>query len=98
MPCQPSRRLKLVAEIYLCIRNEREEQTRQPPEFGSQPLTHPLSGWMREAARHAAELPGPRSKGPTPLPRSAGCGHRPAGKGLEYLLQRLVWNAGTGIK
>src|SRR5208282_5089976 len=26
MPCQPSRRLKLVAEIYLFIRNWREEQ------------------------------------------------------------------------
>src|SRR4030088_2596939 len=48
MPCQPSRRLKLVAEIYLCIRNEREEQTRQQPESGFQPLTHPLCGWMRE--------------------------------------------------
>src|ERR1700675_3947266 len=54
---QPSRRLKLVAEIYLCIRNEREEQTPEQddqPEFGFQPATHPLCGWMHEVGRHAA--------------------------------------------
>src|SRR6266849_10908211 len=57
MSRQPSRRLKLVAEIYLCIRNEREEQTPEQtkqPESGFLPLTHPLYGWMHEDARHAA--------------------------------------------
>jgi len=40
-----------VAEIYLCIRNEWEEQTRPQPESVFQPLAHPLYGWMREVPR-----------------------------------------------
>src|SRR5271155_5692463 len=55
---QLSRGLKLVAETYLCIRNEREAQTlrryEEPPVSGFQPLTRPLFGWMHEVGRHAA--------------------------------------------
>src|ERR1017187_5296237 len=57
MPCRPSRRLTLVAEIYLFIRNEREEQTPEQedqPESGFPPVTHPLCGWMHEVDRHVA--------------------------------------------
>src|SRR5260221_14087069 len=71
--CQSSRGLKLVAETYLCIRNEREEQTPEQddqPESEFQPATHPLCGWMREVARHAACWPCPQSTGPDPRRRS----------------------------
>ena len=97
--CLPSRRPKLLAEIYLCIRNEREEQTRKAAGIRIS-TSNPPSGRLDArswppcslTARSAIDKP---QSGPTRLPVA---GVVQPVKGLENLFKSLVRNSRAGVE